>query len=200
MKSLAQPHAVVKGSDQNSNPILLTKFFPTSRCLQQLCPRKPLSVSVLPGATCAPDNSDSQLCCQNLASAPRCWRETQRQDFRQMRKKELYCFARQRRVFALKTVSPWERWGGGFRVWGVKNRAADRMRAEASLRCFQSWGSVVWWSSFWNKEDFINIFHLLGGLVLRKNSKILLCMFLEEGPEPCPKAAPRYLFAFFFFF
>ena len=87
MKSLAQPHAVVKGSDQNSNPILLTKFFPTSRCLQQLCPRKPLSVSVLPGATCAPDNSDSQLCCQNLASAPRCQRETQRQDFRQMRKK-----------------------------------------------------------------------------------------------------------------
>ena len=80
----------------------------------------------------------------------------------------------------------------------MKNRAADRIRAEASLRCFQSWGSVVWWSSFWNKEDFINIFHLLGGLVLRKNSKILLRMFLEEGPEPCPKAAPRYLFFFFF--
>ena len=42
--------------------------------------------------------------------------------------------------------------------------------------------------SSWNEECFINNFHLLGGLVLQKNSKILLCIFLEEGPGPCPKA------------
>ena len=56
---------------------------------------------------------------------------------------------------------------------------------EASLHCFQSWCSVVWWSSSQNKESFINIFHVLGGLVLQKSSKI----FFEEGPGPCPQTA-----------
>ena len=57
------------------------------------------------------------------------------------------------------------------------------------MHCFQSWGSGVRWSSFQNKEGFINIFHWLGVLVRGKNSKILLRIFLEEGPGPCPKAA-----------
>ena len=34
---------------------------------------------------------------------------------------------------------------------------------------------------------------LLGVLALQKNSKILLCIFLEEGPEDCPKAALLFL-------
>ena len=33
-----------------------------------------------------------------------------------------------------------------------------RIKVEASLHCFQSWCSVVWWASFWNKECYINIF------------------------------------------
>ena len=36
-------------------------------------------------------------------------------------------------------------------------------------------------------------FHLLGVLVLQKNSKILLCIFLEEEPGPCPKFALLFL-------
>ena len=54
------------------------------------------------------------------------------------------------------------------------------------MHCFQSWCSVVWWS-FLNEEFFINIFHLLGILVLQKGSKILLCIFLEKEPDPGPK-------------
>lgn len=37
-------------------------------------------------------------------------------------------------------------------------------------------------------------FHLLGVLVLQKNSEILLCIFLEEEPGPYPKAALLFLF------
>ena len=43
--------------------------------------------------------------------------------------------------------------------------------------------------SFQNEECFINVFHLLGVLVLQKTSKILLSIFLEEGSGPCPKSA-----------
>ena len=71
-----------------------------------------------------------------------------------------------------------------------------RIRVEASLHCFQSWCPGVWWSSFRNKGCFINIFHLLGVLVLQPNSKILLSTFLEEGPGPCPKAALLFLDCF----
>ena len=35
----------------------------------------------------------------------------------------------------------------------------------------------------------LSCFHLLGGLVLQENVKILLCIFLEEASGPCPKAA-----------
>ena len=35
----------------------------------------------------------------------------------------------------------------------------------------------------------VNIFHLLGVLVLQKRSKILSCIFLEKEAGPCPKAA-----------
>ena len=43
--------------------------------------------------------------------------------------------------------------------------------------------------SFRMKNGFINIFHLLGVSVLSRNSKKLLCVFLEEEPGPCRKAA-----------
>lgn len=43
--------------------------------------------------------------------------------------------------------------------------------------------------SFGNEEGFLNIFHLLGIFVLRKNSKILLSILLEEEAGPAPKAA-----------
>ena len=40
------------------------------------------------------------------------------------------------------------------------------------------------------EEFFIkSFFPLLGVLVLQKGSKILLCIFLEEEPGPCRKAA-----------
>lgn len=35
----------------------------------------------------------------------------------------------------------------------------------------------------------INIFHLLGVLVLQTSSKVLLCVFLEAEPGPCSEAA-----------
>ena len=40
---------------------------------------------------------------------------------------------------------------------------------------------------------FLSCFHLLGVLVLQKHSKIVLCVFLEEEPGPCPKAALLFL-------
>lgn len=39
----------------------------------------------------------------------------------------------------------------------------------------------------------VNIFYLLGVLVLQKVSKILLCVSLEAEPGPCPKAAVLFL-------
>ena len=42
-------------------------------------------------------------------------------------------------------------------------------------------------------HQVVNIFHLLGVLVLQKSSKILLCIFLEEEPRPCPKATLLFL-------
>ena len=48
---------------------------------------------------------------------------------------------------------------------------------------------MVWWSSFLNKDGLINIFHLLRGLILQNNSKILLSVVLEGEPGPYPKAA-----------
>ena len=36
---------------------------------------------------------------------------------------------------------------------------------------------------------FLSGFHLLGDLCLQKNSKVVLCVFLEEEPGPCPKAS-----------
>ena len=41
--------------------------------------------------------------------------------------------------------------------------------------------------SIWN--EVLKVFHLLGVLVLQKGAKILSCIFLEEDPGPCPKAA-----------
>ena len=38
-------------------------------------------------------------------------------------------------------------------------------------------------------HEVVNTFHLLGVLVLQKNSKAMLCISLEEEPGPCPKTA-----------
>jgi len=50
----------------------------------------------------------------------------------------------------------------------------------------QSWCSVAWGLVL---VVLLSGFHSLGILILQKNSKILLCIFLEEDPRPCPKAA-----------
>ena len=42
-----------------------------------------------------------------------------------------------------------------------------------------------------NEECVIKDFYSLAVLVLQKGSNILLCIFVEEEPEPCPKAALR---------
>ena len=39
----------------------------------------------------------------------------------------------------------------------------------------------------------VNIFHLLGVLVLQKSAKIFLCVSLEAEAGPCPKAALLFL-------
>ena len=41
-------------------------------------------------------------------------------------------------------------------------------------------------------HQIVNIFHLLGILLLHKYSKILLWIYIEEEPGPCPKAAICY--------
>ena len=38
-------------------------------------------------------------------------------------------------------------------------------------------------------HQVVNIFHLVGVVVLQKSSKILICISLEEDPGPCSKAA-----------
>jgi len=80
-----------------------------------------------------------------------------------------------------------------FYIRSGKYRPQIRIRGGVSLHCFSKLVLSVprtgsGGPSFWNEECFINIFYLLGGLVLQ-NSKILLSIFLEEGPGPSPKAA-----------
>ena len=65
----------------------------------------------------------------------------------------------------------------------------------------QSWCLVTpdwfWWSRFFLKwrmlPQVVNVFPLLGLLVLQKDSKILLCILLKEKPGPCPNAALLFL-------
>ena len=42
-------------------------------------------------------------------------------------------------------------------------------------------------------HQVLNFFHVLGVLVLQETSMVLLCIFLEEEPGHCPKAAPLFL-------
>ena len=81
---------------------------------------------------------------------------------------------------------------------GVENRATGRDQGRGKLTLFLKAGAQwlqdwVWLSSFLLERRMlhqgVNTFHLLGGLVLQKGSKILLCIFLEEDPGSCPKAA-----------
>lgn len=74
---------------------------------------------------------------------------------------------------------------------GVENRATDKDQGRGKLVLFfklvlsgprtDSWGP-----SFQNEECFINIFHLLGVLVMWKNSKILYLYSLGRDQEPAP--------------
>ena len=52
----------------------------------------------------------------------------------------------------------------------------------------------------WRLHQVVNIFHLVGVLVLQKSSKISLWTFLEEETKPCPKAVLLFLFLFLFLF
>ena len=63
-----------------------------------------------------------------------------------------------------------------------------------------SWGyQIVTFSLEWRMlYQVVNIFHLLGVLVLQKSSEILLCVSLEAEPGSCPKAALMFLVLFFF--
>ena len=55
---------------------------------------------------------------------------------------------------------------------------------------FQSWCLVVTGLVL---VGLLSGFHLLGVLVLQKNSKTLLCVLIKEEPGPCPKAVPLFL-------
>ena len=111
-------------------------------------------------------------CCQNLASVHWGWIEMWRQSFGWRRKRELYCFARQRRpqqANTLKIVHPWERLGNCFIILGVENRARCvcegemRIRIEVSLHYFSklmlSFDPVTGSGGlpFWNEECFIKL-------------------------------------------
>ena len=124
----------------------------------------------------------SRYRCWNSASVHRWWIEMQRQSFGWRRKTQPYCFARQRRVKAgwcpKDCGTPWERTGGGFIVWEGQIGPQTSIRVDANLYCFSAGDP-----SFQNEECFVNIFHVLEVLLLRKNSK----MFLEEEQGPWPK-------------
>ena len=115
-----------------------------------------------------------------------------------MKEKKIYCLSRQRRpqrVNALKTVPSSGEIGRWFYNFGVKRRAINKdqhrwkltLFFKAAVKWSQHW---FWWSFFWNEEYFINCFLLLRVSVLWKGLNILLYIFLEEEPRPCPKAAP----------
>ena len=89
---------------------------------------------------------------------------------------------------ALKTVPLLRRDGRrGFIVLGVKNRTTDKDQVEASVHCFQSWCSMVWWSSFQNKECFINIFQLLGVQFCRRTQRYCYVYSLRRDQDPAGK-------------
>ena len=83
----------------------------------------------------------------------------------------------------------------------MENRAPDKDQGKGKLSLsvvFQSWCLVApglvlvvlpRMKNASSAEPPANLLHLLEVLVLQKGSKILLCVFLEEEPGPCPKAA-----------
>ena len=57
-------------------------------------------------------------------------------------------------------------------------------------QCYQTVTFFLEWRML---HQVVNIFHLLGVLVLQKSSKILLCLYLEMEPGSFPKAALLFL-------
>ena len=78
-------------------------------------------------------------------------------------------------------------------VWGVKNRAADKDQGKGKLALFSKVCSVVQWSSFGNKECFINVFHLLGVYFCRRTQRYCHLYSLRRDQDPTPKAALLFL-------
>ena len=141
--------------------------------------------------------------CWNSASVRWCQIESQRQGFAWSRKEQLYCFARQRGTqwaIALKTLCP--NLGDLVMsfiamVQGVGLLIRIRVCAGPAFIPL-IWPQVVsWWASVvLTLSKVVNIFHLLGVLVLQKSSKILLRLSLEVEPGPCPQAALLFLDCF----
>ena len=70
----------------------------------------------------------------------------------------------------------------------VENRATDKDQGRCKLFILlQSWYLVA------PGLVLLSYFHLLGVLVLQKNSEILLHILLEEKPGPCPKVVLLFL-------
>ena len=82
----------------------------------------------------------------------------------------LYCFVRQRgpqQANALMTVPPLEETGRWFYSLRVKNNAQKRIRVDAAFHSFSK--LVILLSGM--KNASLTFYHLLGGLVLQKNSR-----------------------------
>ena len=127
------------------------------------------------------------ICCRNSASACRCQIQMLRQSFWVKEKKTFIALPGKggySRLMPYRLCPPWERWGGVFIVWGWKIGLHIRIRVEASFHCFSK--LMILLSG--NEECFINIFHLLGVLVLGSTQKVLLSIFLGEEQGPCSKA------------
>ena len=87
----------------------------------------------------------------------------------------------------------WERREDSFIVWERKIEPLIKIRVDAS---FHSSSKLEFSGTRTGSGGLPLWFSLLGGLVLEKSSKILLCIFLEEEPGPCPKAALLFLDCF----
>ena len=133
----------------------------------------------------------SWYCCQNSASVHWCCIETRRRSFGQRRKNSFIALPGKgglQWANASKTVPPLGeigRWFYSLGEWKIGPQI--RIRVEASWHCFQSWCSVVWWSSFQNKNASLTSSICWGFSSAEELKDTVLCI-PWRGTRTCPQS------------